>query len=105
MTPGTSGLFIGVEITQRLQDNLDNCKKAMEVYFKEGNTEFLQVRRIGDKDFIGRALSEPFPCKDIDNVMRNVVSLLKLIVPNFRLQADQVQILTQQPPRLHRDTM
>ena len=87
-------LFIGVEISSRLQDNLDNCKPAMAMYFREGRPEFLSVVRIADKDYIGRAVDDHFPCQDLDNVYRNVLSLLKKVVPNFRLEAEKVCIHT-----------
>jgi hypothetical protein len=85
-------LFIALEITPRLQENLDNCKKAMEIYFKNDNPEYLTIRRIGNKDFIGKAVPDSFPCTSVDNVYRNVISLIKLVVPTFRLQKDAVTI-------------
>ncbi len=94
-------LFIGVEVTSRLQDNLDNCKPAMAMYFREGLPEFLSIVRIGDKDYIGRPVDNHFPCQDLDNVYRNVLSLLKKIVPNFRLEAEKVGIHALPQPLRH----
>lgn len=89
-------LFVGLEITTKLQENLDACKKAMELYFRLDNPDYLLVRRVGDKDCIGRIVSLPFPCQDLDNVQRNVISLIKLIAPNFRLGPDSVQLFAYQ---------
>lgn len=89
-------LFVGLEITPKLQENLDSCKKAMELYFRLDNPDYLLVRRIGEKDCIGRIVPLPFPCQDLDNVQRNVVSLIKLIAPNFRLHPDSVQLFAYQ---------
>lgn len=94
MTHSETRLFIAVEITPRLQDALDNCKKAAEIYFREDGPEYLCIRRIGGKDFLGKLVDNPFPCQNVDNVQRNVMSLIKLIAPNFRLQSEMVQIHT-----------
>lgn len=89
-------LFVGLEITPKLQENLDSCKKAMELYFRLDNPDYLLVRRIGERDCIGRIVPLPFPCQDLDNVQRNVLSLVKLIAPNFRLNADSVHLFAYQ---------
>jgi hypothetical protein len=89
-------LFVGIEITPKLQENLDSCKKAMELYFRLDNPDYLLVRRIGDRDCIGRIVPLPFPCQDLDNVQRNVASLIKLIAPNFRLGTDSIQLFPYQ---------
>lgn len=88
----TLRLFVGIELSQRLQECLDNCKPAMEMYFKNDNAEYLLIRKIGDVTYIGRELEQPFPCKDMDNIQRNVASLIKLVAPTFRLAQDQISI-------------
>jgi hypothetical protein len=92
-------LFVGLEITPKLQENLDACKKAMELYFRLDNPDYLLVRRIGERDCIGRIVPLPFPCQDLDNVQRNVLSLIKLIAPNFRLTPESVQLFAYQEPQ------
>jgi hypothetical protein len=94
MTHSETRLFIAVEINPRLQDALDNCKKINEIYFRDDNPDYLCIRRIGNRDYIGKLVDNPFPCPGVDNVLRNVMSLIKLIAPNFRLQAEMVQIHT-----------
>lgn len=94
MTHSETRLFIAVEITPRLQDALDNCKKSTELYFRDDNPEYLSIRRIGGRDYLGKLVDNPFPCQHVDNIQRNVMSLVKLIAPNFRLQSEMVQIHT-----------
>jgi hypothetical protein len=92
MKDPASVVFVGLEITPRLQEGLDNCKEAMKVYFCEDKPEFLKVIRAGGRDLLGRELAVPLPCAQIDNIQRHIVSLVKLIVPNFRFQPETVGV-------------
>ena len=85
-------VFVGLEITPRLQEGLDTCKEAMHMYFRQDKAEFLKVVRAGGKDLLGRELDIPLPCSKIDNIQRHIASLVKLIVPHFRLQQDAIGV-------------
>jgi hypothetical protein len=88
-------LFIGVELTDKLQEGLDASKPAMEIYFKHDDPEYLLIRTIAGQKLIGRQVKSPLPCKDLDNLQRNVASLLKLIIPNVRLNPDHICVFAQ----------
>jgi len=92
MYEGDKRLFVGIKISPRLQRELDNCARGTERYFKEDQPESLQIMTLGEEKFIGRFLRDGFPVSDIDNVSRNVRSIVTLITQGLRLAEDDVRI-------------
>lgn len=85
-------LFVGVKISTKLQIEMDSCAPGTERYFKEGNAEYLQVITLGEEKLIGRYLKNGFPVNDIDNVSRNVRSIVRLITRGHNIGDDSVHI-------------
>ncbi len=85
-------LFVGIKISPKLQRELDNCPRGTEHYFKENNPDSLEIVNLGAEKLIGRSLQDGFPVSDIDNVSRNVRSIVTLITQGHRLAEDSVRI-------------
>ncbi len=85
-------LFVGLEITARLKEHLENIKKAEELYMLPGSG-FLEPLQVDGEAWLGKLLNNPFSAQDFDNVYKNVHSLIKRVVPNFRLQQDMIKIV------------
>jgi len=85
-------LFMGIKISPKLQGELDHCVPGTECYFKEDKPEYLQFLTLGEEKFIGRFLRDGFPVSEIDNVSRNVRSLVTLITRGQRIAEDSVHL-------------
>ncbi|HBA40155.1 MAG: hypothetical protein A2W73_06260 [Deltaproteobacteria bacterium RIFCSPLOWO2_12_55_13] len=85
-------LFVGVKISTKLQNELDHCARDTERYFKEDKVEYLQVVTLGEERLIGRFLQDGFPVNDIDNVSRNIRSIVQLVAPRYRVEDGSIQI-------------
>lgn len=85
-------LFVGIKISPKLQRELDQCTRANEHFFKQDKPESLQIVTQGEEKFIGRFVRDGFPVSEIDNVSRNVHSILRLITPGYRLSEDSLRI-------------
>ena len=85
-------LFVGMKISAKLQRELDNCARGTERYFKEDKPESLQIVTLGVEKHIGRFLQDGFPVGDLNNVSRNVSSIVTLITSGHRLAEDSVRI-------------
>ncbi len=83
---------MGIKISPKLQSELDHCAPGTECYFKEDKAEYLQFLTLGEEKFIGRFLRDGFPVSEIDNVSRNVRSLVTLITRGQRIAEDTVHI-------------
>lgn len=85
-------LFVGLEVTSRLKDHLENIKKAEELYLQPGSG-FLEPLSIDGQQWLGKLVDNPFSAQDFDNIYKNVHSLIKRVVPNFRLQQDMIKVV------------
>lgn len=85
-------LFVGIKMSAKLQRELDNCARGTERYFKEDKPESLQIVTFGEERFIGGFLRGGFPVSDLDNVSRNVRSIVTLITGGSRIEADSIRI-------------
>ena len=85
-------LFVGIKVSTKLQNELDSPAPGTERYFKGDDSEHLQIVTLGEEKLIGRYVKDGFPVADIDNVSRNVLSIVKLITRGHRLEEDSVHI-------------
>jgi len=85
-------LFVGSKISTKLQRELENCPRGVERYFNENSPESLQIVTLGEERLIGRFLQDGCPVSDIENVSRNVRSIVTLITQGHRLAEDAVRI-------------
>ena len=92
MTEVDKRLFVGIKISTKLQRELDNCARVTEHYFKEDKPESLQIVTLREDKLIGRFLRDGFPVSDIDNVGRNVRSIVTIITQGSRIAEDSIQI-------------
>ena len=85
-------LFVGIKISTKLQHGLDSPAPGTDRYFKETNGDYLQIINQGDEKLIGRFIKDGFPVGDLDNVSRNVRSIVRIIAGDHRLEEDAVHI-------------
>lgn len=85
-------LFAGIKITTKLQNDLDSPAPGTERYFKTDDLDYLHVITVGEEKLIGRYLKDGFPAAEMDNVSRNVCSIVRLIARGHRLEENSVHI-------------
>lgn len=54
-------------------------------YVSSEDSTFLRVCRLGEQDFIGKVIHERITTERVDDVKRNVLSILARIFPETRL--------------------
>ncbi len=81
-------IFAGIEITNRLREQLDNVGRSQEIYFRYNDPQYLIVARDGDHEYLGRWLDDPVSFDMVENIHENICSIIKLILPNNRLTRD-----------------
>ncbi len=85
-------LFIGRKIDSKLKEALSLAKPGDRRYFEEPNSEFLQVCCAGDERWIGKVVKGGVAVNDIDDIQRNVVSILKRVAPMIRTSVSALRI-------------
>ena len=85
-------LFVGMKISKQLQNGLDSPAPGTDRYFKEDNADYLHIVDRGEEKLIGRYLKDGFPLGGLDDVGRNVCSIVRLITGGQRIEEDSVHI-------------
>lgn len=89
----TERLFFGCKIDSKLREALAQAKPGDRRYFEDsGNSEFLRVVAVDEERWIGKVINGGVQVTDVDDIQRNVVSILKRISPNLRLASSAVKI-------------
>ena len=93
-------LFFGTKIDSKLREGLALSKPGDKKYFDGSSDEFLRVIEIGDdKDkerWIGKVIKPGPAVTEVDDIQRNILSILRRVAPNARIPASAVKIFVLQ---------
>ena len=93
-------LFFGTKIDSNLREGLALSKPGDKKYFDGSSEEFLRVMEIGDeKDkerWIGKVIKPGPAVTEVDDIQRNILSILRRVAPNARIPASAVKIFVLQ---------
>jgi hypothetical protein len=96
----TTSLFFATKIDSKLREGLALSKPGDKKYFDGSSDEFLRVMEIGDeKDkerWIGKIIKPGPAVTEVDDIQRNILSILRRIAPNARIPASAVKIFVLQ---------
>ncbi len=100
-------LFVGMRVDNKMRDQLDHCPSRDRVYFDGSDGRYLQVLRSAEDSYIGKVLDGGTPAARMDDLKRNILSILTRVAPG-RHREDDVKIfaldegepppLAEQPP-------
>src|SRR6184192_363040 len=89
-------LFFATKIDSKLREGLALSKPGDKKYFDGSSEEFLRVMEIGDdKDkerWIGKVIKAGPAVTEVDDIQRNILSILRRVAPNARIPASAVKI-------------
>ena len=92
----TCALFFGTKIDSKLREGLALSKPGDKKYFDGSSDEFLRVIELGDdKDkerWIGKVIKAGPAVTEVDDIQRNILSILRRVAPNARIPASAVKI-------------
>jgi len=93
-------LFFGTKIDSKLREGLALSKPGDKKYFDGSSEEFLRVMEIGEeKDrerWIGKVIKPGPAVTEVDDIQRNILSILRRVAPNARIPASAVKIFVLQ---------
>lgn len=96
----TCSLFFATKIDSKLREGLALSKPGDKKYFDGSSEDFLRILEIGDeKDkerWIGKAIKPGPAVTEVDDIQRNVISILRRVAPNARIPASAVKIFVLQ---------
>ena len=88
----TCQLFFGRKIDSKLREALAQAKLGDRRYFEEPDSEFLRVISVEEEQWIGKVVKPGINVTDIEDIQRNVVSILRRIAPEVRQTLSTIKI-------------
>jgi hypothetical protein len=96
----SSALFFGTKIDSKLREGLALSKPGDKKYFDGSSEEFLRIMELGeDKEkerWIGKVIKPGPAVTEVDDIQRNILSILRRVAPNARIPASAVKIFVLQ---------
>lgn len=90
-------LFFGCKVDSKLRDALNQAKPSERRYFE--GTEFLTICAFDEEQWIGKILDGGLNVTEVDDIQRNVVSILRRISSDIRIPASSVKIFVVEQER------
>jgi len=85
-------LFFGCKIDSKMREALAQARPGDRKYFEGESEEFLSICTFEQEKWIGKVLKVGMNVGEIDDIHRNVVSILRRISPNIRVATSSVKI-------------
>src|SRR6476619_3736127 len=89
-------LFFCTKVDSKLREGLALSKPGDKKYFDGSSEEFLRILEIGDeKDkerWIGKVIKPGPAVTEVDDIQRNILSILRRVAPNARIPQSSVRI-------------
>lgn len=96
----TTSLFFATKIDSKLREGLALSKPGDKKYFDGSSEDFLRVLEIGDeKDkerWVGKVIKPGPAVTEVDDIQRNILSILRRVAPNARIPQSAVKIFVLQ---------
>ena len=93
-------IFVGFEIDERIEQALAGCRDADRVFIED--PIYLERAVTGGRHYIGKQLSDNAGLDCIEDVARNVASLLARVAPDLHLESREVRLVAGESDGEHR---
>lgn len=78
-------IFIGFKATGGLRQMIESLAGADKKYVSSEDSTFLRTCRIGEDLYIGKLIHDPLTTDRVEDIRRNILSILQKIGPSIRL--------------------
>lgn len=89
-------IFIGHKMDGQLRRRLESLTGPEKAYVSAEDGAFLRICRFGEDSYVGKVVSERMTTDRVDDVRRNVLSILQRLAPDTRFP-NQLDILVCEP--------
>ncbi len=81
-------IFIGFKMDSSLSRQLEALSGADSKYVSTESSDFLRVCRLGTDRYVGKLIHERLTTERVDDIRRNIASILARLCPETRLPRD-----------------
>ncbi|HUQ08257.1 MAG TPA: hypothetical protein VM261_37440 [Kofleriaceae bacterium] len=92
----TTSLFFGTKIDSKLREALSQAKTGDKKYFDGTSDEFLRIVELPDEKWIGKVIKPGPVVTEVDDIQRNIVSIMRRVAPSARVSASGIRIFVLQ---------
>lgn len=92
----TCSLFFGTKIDSKLREALSQAKPGDKKYFDGSSEEFLRIVELPDEKWIGKVIKPGPVVTEVDDIQRNIVSIMRRVAPGARVSASGIRIFVLQ---------
>ena len=78
-------IFIGFKMETSLRRELEALTGPDTKYVSTDDSTFLRICRLGDKRYVGKLIHERLTIDRVDDIRRNIFSILNRLCPEIRL--------------------
>ena len=78
-------IFIGFKLDTSMRRQLEGLEGPDQRYVSRENSEFLRICSRGEEQFVGKVIEDGLTADRVDDVRRNVLSILQRLLPETRL--------------------
>jgi hypothetical protein len=86
-------LFVGFKLDGQLRRQLESISGTDRRYVSTDDSTFLRICRLGEDDYIGKVVHDRLTTDRVNDVRRNVLSILRRLCPESRFP-EHMDILT-----------
>ena len=87
-----SAIFVGFKLDGQLRRQLEALTGADRRYVSSEDSTFLRICKLGEHDYVGKVVSDRLTTDRVNDVRRNVLSILRRLCPESRIQ-EHMEIL------------
>jgi len=89
-------VFVGFKMDTVLRRTLRDLRGPEARYVSEDDPSFLMFYRLGEDEYVGKRIDDGLTTARVDDVRRNVLSILQRLCPDTRFPQD-LEILVCEP--------
>ena len=80
-------LFVGTKMDSQVRRRLESITGPDKKYVSHEDTTFLTICRLGEDEYVGKVIDERMTTERVDDIRRNVLSILQRLCPDTRFPA------------------
>lgn len=80
-------LFVGTKMDSQVRRRLESITGTDKKYFSHEDTTFLTICHLGEDEYVGKVIDERLTTERVDDIRRNVLSILQRLCPETRFPA------------------
>ena len=90
-------LFFGCKVDSKMREALSQARPGDRKYFEGDSDEFLRICMVADERWIGKVLKGGINVGEVEDIQRNIVSILRRISPSIRTSISSIKMYVAEP--------